>query len=170
MQSEDNIANWPCRETCVSSCRASAPACRIEDLIGRGNQEYSPYNSLTIEFFKLLSPNLPRTPVGVSSYRASAPACPIEDLIGRGNQECLPYNSNPIRYGQSDQCETNPARTGFSLMYSHFSSADSSCRSKRSKQPGCHCQSALRCFRIARFIAADSDPTVALRSRGPANR
>ena len=29
VQSEDNIANWPRRETCVSSCRASGPACRI---------------------------------------------------------------------------------------------------------------------------------------------
>src|SRR5438105_10531315 len=112
-----------------------------------------------------------RLPAGNGPSHLVGQALPLAGIwIPGGKQECLPYNSNPIRYGQSDQCETNPARTGFSRVYSHFSSADSSSRNRRSKQTGCHCQSAFSALRTRRLIAADSSPTAASLSGGPANK
>ncbi len=114
--------------------------------------------------------------------RASAPLAVVSAITRLQQPERLPYSleagRKPMLYGQSPQFFTNPARTGFSRMYSHFDCADSSDLNKRSKDPGCHChdsaggapalQLARISCRIQRLIAAERLPTGKLRSRGAA--
>lgn len=73
------------------------------------------------------------------------------------------YNVVPSRrlhcceYGHSSAYETNPARTGFIRMYSHFSERLSSFRRTWSKNPDCHLNSRFETMALNAFT---HDPAV----------